>query len=48
MVIYSGKVENRIQDNRTQELSAIKDFKKRLNSYKNGFFKSIFIKEINF
>lgn len=33
MAIYSGKVENRVQNNRAEELSAVKDFEKRLNDY---------------
>jgi len=47
MAIYSAKVENRVHNNRT-ELSAVKDFKKLLHSYKKLFFKSIFTEEINF
>lgn len=38
MVIYSGKVENRVLNNITEDLSAVKDFKKKLNSYKKLIF----------
>lgn len=38
MVIYSGKVENRVLNNITEDLSAVKDFKKKLNSYKKFIF----------
>lgn len=38
MAIYSGKVGNRAQNNRTEEFPAIKDFKKILHAYSKWIF----------
>lgn len=36
--IYSGKVENRAQSNRTEEFAATKDLKKIQHAYRNWIF----------